>query len=70
MANRETLAKLLAETRARYESMTPEEREAMHDAQRQSWMRAMQPCEHGVPDWEECEDCRRNHARSDPGGRR
>lgn len=35
--------------------MTPEEIQA----QRESWARAMAPCEHGVRDWEDCQDCRR-----------
>lgn len=26
-------------------------------AQRESWIRAMAPCEHGDPDWETCPHC-------------
>lgn len=36
---------------------TPEEKAAMLEAQRQSWARAMAPCEHGVADFEECKVC-------------
>ena len=52
------LNQLLAQTRARVAAMTPDEREAMHQAQRESFVRAMQPCEHGVADFEQCPDCR------------
>jgi hypothetical protein len=27
------------------------------EAQRQSWIRAFAPCEHGDPDWETCPGC-------------
>jgi len=27
-------------------------------AQRESWVRGMAPCQHGVRDFEECPDCR------------
>jgi hypothetical protein len=44
-------------------AMPPEERAKLEAeelaAQRESWIRAMGPCEHGVLDWEECEQCRR-----------
>jgi hypothetical protein len=33
------LERLLAEAKRRVEAMTPEEREAMHKAQRESWVR-------------------------------
>lgn len=39
-------------------AMTPAERQAMFEAQRQSFIRAMGPCEHGDPDWETCPECR------------
>ena len=29
----------------------------LHEAQRQSWLRAFEPCEHGIRDWETCPDC-------------
>lgn len=39
--------------------MTPEEREKMYAAQRESWVRGMTArCEHGVVDFEQCPDCR------------
>lgn len=34
------LEALIAKAKAQYEAMTPEEREAMHKAQRESWVRA------------------------------
>lgn len=34
--------------------------EVMKQAQRESWVRAMAPCEHGEPDWETCLQCRVN----------
>ena len=37
--------------------MTPDEKRAMFEAQRQSFIRAMAPCEHGDPDWETCPHC-------------
>ena len=38
---------------------TPEQKKAMRDAQRESWVRAMTtPCEHGVLDFEQCGQCR------------
>lgn len=36
---------------------TPEQKAAMLAAQRDSWIRAMAPCEHGDPDWETCPEC-------------
>ena len=36
--------------------MTPEEMQA----QRESYARSMEPCEHGVHDWETCVGCRKN----------
>lgn len=43
-------------------AMPPEERAKLEadelQAQRESWVRGMAPCEHGVADWEECEQCR------------
>lgn len=46
-----TLDEMIEE--ARHHTMTPDEIEA----QRQSFARAMAPCEHGVLDWEECPQC-------------
>lgn len=56
---REMLARIEAERRL----MTPEARAKLEadelQAQRESWIRAMAPCEHGVADFEECAECRR-----------
>lgn len=49
-----------------WDRATPDERRAMIDAQRESWIRAMAPCEHGDPDWETCPECL---ARIFPDGR-
>jgi hypothetical protein len=58
---REMLAKIEAERAA----MPAEERAALekaeYEAQRESWIRGMAPCEHGVLDWETCADCRGHH---------
>lgn len=52
------LEQRLSEARAKYDAMTPAEKVAMHEAQRQSFLRSLAPCEHGVSDWEDCEQCR------------
>lgn len=54
------LDELMAKARERVERMTPAEREAMYQAQRESFVRAMAPCEHGMSDWEDCTQCRMN----------
>ena len=46
-------------------AMSPEEKRAMFEAQRQSFIRAMAPCEHGDPDWETCPNCRAHLANKD-----
>ena len=57
--NTSDLEALLKASVERVKAMTPEEREAMFDAQRKSWARAMTtPCEHGVLDFEQCGECR------------
>lgn len=52
----------LAEIEAQRAAMPPEERARLEaeelQAQRESWIRAMAPCEHGVADFEECQQCR------------
>lgn len=41
------------------DAMTPPQRKAMIDAQRESWVRAFTtPCEHGMLDFEQCGECR------------
>ena len=59
MPERPNLDKLVAEAQARYLAMTPEQQAAMWEAQRQSWLRSCEPCEHGMRDWEQCEKCRK-----------
>ena len=50
---------LLRKAKERYDAMSPEQQEAMWQAQRQSWVRAFTtPCEHGSLDWETCPGCR------------
>lgn len=52
------LTDLLERAQERVAAMTPEEREEMWKAQRESFARGMGPCEHGVLDFEDCPDCR------------
>lgn len=56
------LAMRLAEIEAERAALKPEDRAKLEadelQAQRESWVRAMAPCEHGDPDWETCADCR------------
>lgn len=43
----------------RLAAMTPEEQQRHWDAQRESFVRGMTtPCEHGMLDFEDCEQCR------------
>lgn len=53
------LSRLIEESKARVAAMTPAERAAMFEAQRQSWAMSFAPCDHGIADWETCPDCRR-----------
>lgn len=57
MASDSRLRDLIAESRARVDAMTPAERDYLWQAQRESFARAMAPCEHGEPDWETCPGC-------------
>lgn len=52
------LARLIREAGARYDALTPEQKAAHDAAQRESFIRAMGPCEHGVRDFETCQQCR------------
>lgn len=52
------LNELLRLSRIKVAAMSPEEYAAMIEAQRQSFARAMAPCEHGVADFEDCAQCR------------
>lgn len=52
---------MIRKANERYEAMSPDERAAMWQAQRESWVRAFTtPCEHGDLDWESCLKCREN----------
>jgi hypothetical protein len=56
------ITRMFAEIEVRRAAMKPEDRAALEAAeivaQRESWVRAMAPCEHGDPDWETCPKCR------------
>jgi hypothetical protein len=62
MSSAREIASLLAQIEAKRAAMPPEERAKLEAeelaAQRESWIRAMEPCEHGDPDWETCLQCR------------
>lgn len=60
-ASDEKLLNLLARAKAKVAAMSEPERNEMLKAQKQSWLRAMQPCEHGIGDWEECGQCREGY---------
>jgi len=49
----------VAKAVAAYNALSPEEKAAHDEAQRQSWVRGMGPCEHGVYDFETCPQCRK-----------
>lgn len=66
LKDRPELDALLKRAVAAYNAMTPEQRREHDEAQRQSWVRGMAPCEHGVSDWETCPDCRAKHADPQP----
>lgn len=57
-----TIREMLDAIEAQRAAMPPAERAALEareiEAQRQSFIRAMAPCEHGDPDWETCPQCR------------
>lgn len=56
------LEELLERAKARVESMTPEEYEAMIRLQRESFVRGMMArCEHGLLDFEQCAECREKY---------
>jgi len=56
------LTEAIERARVHVNAMTPEEYRAMLDKQRESWVRAMAPCEHGNPDFEQCGQCWRDAA--------
>lgn len=53
-----TTSQLLDESAERVRLMTPKQLAQMHEAQRQSYVRSVLPCEHGVADFEDCLACR------------
>lgn len=59
----QTVREMLDAIEAKRAAMPPEERAELErreqEAQRESWIRAMAPCEHGVLDFEDCADCRK-----------
>ena len=61
-ANVDELHAMLAKIEAKRAAMDPEHRAALEAAelaaQRESWIRAFEPCEHGDYDWETCSQCR------------
>ena len=52
------ISDLLRRAAEAYRNLSPEEKVKHDEAQRQSWLRGMAPCEHGVSDWETCPQCR------------
>lgn len=56
------LLRLLAEAKAHVDRMSPEQKEAMYEAQRQSYARSLKPCPHGKIDFEQCAECRKEYA--------
>jgi hypothetical protein len=55
--NKKPLKQLIEEAKEKYDAMTPEEKAAHDTAQRESFVRGMGPCEHGVYDFEDCPKC-------------
>ena len=54
------LDQLIAEAKAIYDAMTPEQQAEMWRQQKESYVRGMTtPCEHGVLDFETCAECRK-----------
>jgi hypothetical protein len=55
---REALARIEAQRAAMHPADRADLERRELEAQRESWVRAMGPCEHGVHDFEDCEQCR------------
>jgi hypothetical protein len=54
------IQKLAEEAIARFNALSPEEKKAHRQAQRESWIRGMTAtCEHGELDFEQCGECRK-----------
>lgn len=47
----------VADLMARFNALPDADKAAMWKAQRESFRRAFEPCEHGDYDWETCPDC-------------
>lgn len=56
--NRKLLEKLLKKCAENYKNLTQAQKDEMWRLQKESWIRGMQPCEHGVYDWETCVECK------------
>lgn len=53
------IAELLQKAKEKMAAMSPKGREEIFAAQRESFVRGMTtPCEHGVLDFEQCDQCR------------
>lgn len=48
----------IAKAKAAVAKMSPQEYDAMMEEQKRSFARAFAPCEHGMLDFEQCEQCR------------
>ena len=63
----------LADIERKRSAIPPEERAELerreYQAQRESWVRVMGPCEHGVYDFEDCLECRKPHPETHNGQR-
>lgn len=58
----EDLKKLLDKAKERVNAMSPEEYDAMMEAQKKSFVRGMMAkCEHGELDFEQCQKCREKY---------
>ena len=53
------LEKMIKQAKVKYDAMTPSQKAAHDQAQRESWVRGMTAkCEHGELDFEQCPKCR------------
>lgn len=56
------LEQALSRARTLVDAMTPAEKAEMIRKQRESWIRAFEPCEHGEVDFEQCGKCWEKHS--------
>ena len=54
----EKFQRLARRAQARFDALCPEDQAAHREAQKQSFIRGMGPCEHGERDFETCPQCR------------